>query len=643
MPVTAFILWMVTGNAFRAASPMVCVVASYLSGKAVLGACKCWFPDLNINFDDSCILFIVLALCVDYAFFLWTRFSDIRSRHPAPEDYYVALVAAVHKSGTVIVISNCFVTIAYGCTMLFPSMNLWGYLALYLQAVVACVMSMVYSLMLLPALAAYLPELFDGNTFWSIWERLPKPHDLWLQWARVVTRKPHMFRILLVCYACMLYCILPLRRDKPSFDIEVQGVRHDLIEAQALTQFESKFSVGMLMPVTFVVEAERLRPAEYSLGEEDSDFKNVALSADYGNQFCAFTELIAEATKGMDCEVTQNDMFGLWWVPRPRFFGLMAPGPNSCATGDPRIASMIARYQRVKDPISHMPPRIQKLIPHVLLNSLSHDGSMMQLKVMTKFRPTSPEAYHFDQVARDLIKKAEETTFESEGEVYQLRVRHSSAMQIQVDASVGQRKALPKVLGLFAPLAALTIGLWFRSAFLAIKLALTVLVPIATTFGIAVAVYQMGALDFLGIRMLEGTQGLDFRMITLTGGILFGFAMDYDLFLFVRVYEYRQAGYDNLSAVKRAMVETGPVITTVGSMMAFSFFCIMCSHTVFLRTMGFIFTVGVSFDVLVVRTMIAPIFLSMAETLNYWPGKMPTPCKSWDCPSCSLPSGSQHA
>jgi uncharacterized membrane protein YdfJ with MMPL/SSD domain len=290
---------------------------------------------------------------------------------------------------------------------------------------------------------------------------------------------------------------------------------------------------------------------------------------------------------------------------------------------------MISSYERVRDPLARMPPRLLKLIPPMLLHSLSIDGTQMQLKVMTHFRPTSPEAYDFDSVLRELIEKAQ-TTFESGGQRYAFRVMHASPMQIQVDASTGQKRALPLILGLFAPLSALTIGLWFRSAFLAVELALTVVVPIVATYGMAIAVYQMNMLEPLGISMLQGTAGLDFRMMILTAGILFGFAMDYDLFLFVRVYEYRQAGYDNLSAVKRSLVETGPVITTVGTMMAFSFFCIMCEHTMFCRTMGFVFTVGVSWDVFIVRTMIAPIFLSIAENLNYWPGKMPKPFKSWD-------------
>lgn len=268
-------------------------------------------------------------------------------------------------------------------------------------------------------------------------------------------------------------------------------------------------------------------------------------------------------------------------------------------------------------------------VPSMLRSSLSRDGRRLQLKVLTPFRPSSPEALHFDQEVRQLLQKGSRDIVVG-GKRFRIQGAHTSAMQITVDAAAGLARAMPKVLGIFLPLAAIAISFTFRSAFLSLKLGLTVIIPIITTYGLAVVVYQLNGLGFLGCDMLKAQGGIDFRMIVLTAGILFGFAMDYDLFLFVRVFEYRSEGFDNLSAVKRAVAETGPVITTAGTLMVCSFFCIMCSHTVFLRTMGFIFTVGVLFDVYIVRTMIAPVFLVMGENLNYWPGKMPVPMKRWD-------------
>jgi predicted RND superfamily exporter protein len=633
-PIFSFILWMVTGNVFRAVSPMICVGASYITGKGALGVWKFFSPTLNVNFDDSAVLFIVLALCVDYALFLWTRFHDLRSTFSSPEEYSVVLVAALHKSGMVIVISNLFVSLAWLSGMLLPYMNIWGYLGLYFQAVIACAFSAIYVCTVLPALAAAFPNAFDGQDAlaarWHgvIWDNLPSSHDLWLRWSRIVTRKPLMFVILAVAYTFMLLCIIPLTQYKPSFDVQSQGVRRDVIEVKALEQFEKKFHSGMLSPVTIVLTAEPLD----QLGDEDNSFTNVALSPEYGGLFCEFAEQVMLATKGKDCEVDADDMLGLWWVPRPRLFGLLTPGDNGCAADFPRIRWLYEEYESVPNPFSEMPEDLVGRVPAVLKDSLSKDGRQMELQVMTKFRASGPESYHLNEIMAELVATFH-TSFETGGRRYALSVDYASAMQVQVEASLGLMHACPKILRIFGPLAAIAIAVWFESAFLGFKLALTVIVPIMTTYGLAVAVYQMGMLNWLGIDMLMGTGGLDFRIIILTAGLLFGFAMDYGLFLVIRVYEYRLAGYDNLSAVKRSLVETGPVITTAGTMMICSFFCIMCSRTVFLRTMGFIFVVGVSFDVFVIRTMIAPVFLIIGEGLNYWPREMPVPVKSWDGPS----------
>jgi len=666
VPVCGLILWMVIGNMHRALSPMLCVGAAYMTGKGLVGFCKTCWPSLNVNFDDSCVLFIVLALCVDYALFFWSRFNDERDRRTGANAYQLSLVSALHHSGMVIIISNSFVTLAYACTLLMPYLNIWAYLGLYIQAMGGCATAGMYSVTLTPALAAAFPRVFDHGgdpcapLQKALWSCLPQPQNLWKRWARLITRGPQMFLVPLLAYACMLpFLGLVFWHYRPSFDSEVQGSRHDIIEQQALARFEGHFNLGQLYPVTLVLHAEAQGPARPRLagdlnsmlqtglsaghadrepaallavplgdnsGDSHQTTSNVALSLEFGRVTCQIAEQILRETKGKDCEVKPSDVLGLWWMPTANSSGAL--GPHRCTVSEP-AALLVSSFQHVREPMRHIPPDIKKQLPTMLQESLSHDGHRMLLKVMPAFRPTSPEAFSLDQILREKILK-ENRTFESGGQRYSLSARHTSSMQVQVDASIGLGEAVPKVLGIFVPLVAIAIGIAFCSAFLAIKLGLTVIVPIISTYGMAIAVYQLGWLDCLGVEMFRQSGGLDFRMMVLTAGILFGFAMDYDLFLFVRVYEHRMQGYDNISAVRRALAETGPVITTAGTMMVVSFFFIMCSHTVFLRTMGFIFTVGVLFDVYVVRTMIAPVFLSIAESLNYWPRKMPPVTKAWE-------------
>ncbi|CAK0873975.1 unnamed protein product, partial [Prorocentrum cordatum] len=110
MPICAFILWMVVGNVFRATTPMLVVGASFLSGQSAVVAAKEVFPGLDVNFDDSMALFVVLALAVDYALFFWTRFNQERDRC---QDYGEAVLVTLHRSSQVIIVSNVFVTMAY--------------------------------------------------------------------------------------------------------------------------------------------------------------------------------------------------------------------------------------------------------------------------------------------------------------------------------------------------------------------------------------------------------------------------------------------------------------------------------------------------------------------------------------------------
>ena len=50
----------------------------------------------------------------------------------------------------------------------------------------------------------------------------------------------------------------------------------------------------------------------------------------------------------------------------------------------------------------------------------------------------------------------------------------------------------------------------------------------------------------------------------MTFSILVGLALDYDLFLFTRVKEYRHQGYTNRAAIIKGVDKTGGIITAAG-------------------------------------------------------------------------------
>mmetsp|Transcript_39734 Transcript_39734/g.123342 ORF Transcript_39734/g.123342 Transcript_39734/m.123342 type:complete len:923 (+) Transcript_39734:98-2866(+) len=700
VPLSCILLWLFVGNVFRVLTPVVCMIAAYLSGQATVGIVKTFAPGLNVNYDDSFVLFIDLALCVDYALFLWTRFAFERARH----EYKEAVRLSLQTSGTVILVSNFFVVVAWTCTLSFPGLNLWGFQALYVEALSGCAFAGLWSLTFTPSMAVAFPQLFDnGDSLCSklhqgIWELCPEPQSFWKPWAKRITSKPLMLVLPLLAYACMVPFIATLSRYQPSYDIQRQGSRRDTLEHEALEQFEHHFRVGLLSPITLVVEADEVKqprsqakasswpspvlgavstsgagrdpevaevpealvPELLSLSNTrtasadvasllqhglmattphhatqqphwrrllreaspgimkaaGAAIRKLALNPDFGDIVCKVAEAIMNKTRGRQYEIQMADMLSIWWLPPES-------GKSGCSVG---TAKMVLRrgISLESGVLGRLPPVLQK--------SISKDGKKVQLKLFTRFSPSSPQAVALDHLLRSQFESQLESgtnMLSIGGRDYKVKVHHTSAVARQVEANKEMARAAPKIFGIFVALIAVLITATFRSAFLSVKLALTVLLPIVSTYGVAVAIYQLNVLGGLGSEILSGTDGLDFRMVYVTPGVLFGLAMDYDLFLFARVYELRLEGYDNISAVRRALAETGPVITAAGVLMAISFFAIMLSNTMLFRTLGFVFFFGVTFDVFVVRTCIAPVFLCLAERLNYWPAVMPKASKSW--------------
>ena len=79
----------------------------------------------------------------------------------------------------------------------------------------------------------------------------------------------------------------------------------------------------------------------------------------------------------------------------------------------------------------------------------------------------------------------------------------------------------------------------FRSLVVAVTALVTIAFTLVFVFGSAVAVYQTGVLDAVGIAALSQSGGLVWMVPVMTFTIVVGLAVDYDVFLLTRVLEYR--------------------------------------------------------------------------------------------------------
>src|SRR5205085_10977488 len=98
----------------------------------------------------------------------------------------------------------------------------------------------------------------------------------------------------------------------------------------------------------------------------------------------------------------------------------------------------------------------------------------------------------------------------------------------------------------------------FGSVLLPVKAVLMSALSLGATFGVLVAVFQLGH----GAGLLNVTpEPLQPGMIVLIGAIVFGLSTDYETFLLSRMIEARNAGMSTPDAVRTGLVRTGRTIS----------------------------------------------------------------------------------
>ncbi|MBB0994973.1 MMPL family transporter [Dietzia sp. SLG510A3-3B2-2] len=172
---------------------------------------------------------------------------------------------------------------------------------------------------------------------------------------------------------------------------------------------------------------------------------------------------------------------------------------------------------------------------------------------------------------------------------------------IYEDISDRLTEVLLPYVGIVLALAFVLLMLVFRSIWVPLIAALGFGLSVAATFGITVAIWQEG---WLGI-ISDPQPVISFLPIMLIG-IVFGLAMDYQVFLVSRMREGWVHGKTAHNAVANGFKHGARVVTAAALIMISVFAAFMLIDEQFIKVMGFALAVAVLFDAFVVRMTIIP-------------------------------------
>ncbi|HEY3337635.1 MAG TPA: MMPL family transporter [Propionicimonas sp.] len=185
----------------------------------------------------------------------------------------------------------------------------------------------------------------------------------------------------------------------------------------------------------------------------------------------------------------------------------------------------------------------------------------------------------------------------------------AGATVANIDIAQRLAEALPGYLAVVVGISVLLLLLVFRSLLVPLIATVGFLLSVAAAFGASVAVYQWG---WLGpIFGVETPAPLLAFLPVLAIGILFGLAMDYQVFLVSGMREAWTQGGNAKVAVRSGFSHSSRVITAAALIMTAVFSSFMLSPITVVKPIGFILTAGVLFDAFIVRMTLVPAVMSV--------------------------------
>lgn len=158
-------------------------------------------------------------------------------------------------------------------------------------------------------------------------------------------------------------------------------------------------------------------------------------------------------------------------------------------------------------------------------------------------------------------------------------------------------------------LSVILLAMVFRSVWVPIKATLGYLLSVGAAFGAVVAVFQWGWLSDL-FNVHHAGPVLSFMPIILMG-VLFGLAMDYEVFLVSRIREEVVHGADSRVAIRRGFVSSARVVTAAAIIMFAVFAAFVPEGDPSIKVIALGLAVGVFVDAFIVRMTLVPAVLQL--------------------------------
>jgi RND superfamily putative drug exporter len=530
------------------------------------------FPAFVLN-----VLFsLTLGVGVDYNLFLLSRFKEERLKGNSVDD---SILTMMRYAGHTIFTSGITLIIALAGLILFPYNVISGIgVGVAFSIAVLLMVNLTFTPALVSIIGNWLEkpgeEVKDKAKAAEI-ERKATSKSIWYRVGKKATQYNYWI------IAIVLLLTIPLSIQIYNQDARSESIFYTPKGYESRDGFEllqDKFGAGTILPLQLVVVPQE--------GDVWSD-------STFDRMQTVITRLITETS------LDEYSFFSHVWMDGSAINSDISATYRNSSSGSYNSSSglmyrtfsagLISQSEGLKD---------MAATAHIVL-------------------PGDP----FSKDANDLVEKMKvimNEVFQDDFDWGISGFAHTLQEAIEITSKYTPIVILVVLLGIYA-----LVGIMFRSALLPARLILTIGLTVSFIYGTAVVVFEYDT--FLNEIFPELDKiSVTFWMVPIvTFSIIIGLGMDYDIFTIERIKENVWNGMENNEAIAYGIAKTGRIITGAGLIMMVAFGGLMFSSTAFLIQFGFILAFAVFLDTFVVRTLLVPAIMSMAEDYNWWPTKPP--------------------
>ncbi|GAA0969010.1 Membrane protein YdfJ [Nocardioides aquaticus] len=220
-----------------------------------------------------------------------------------------------------------------------------------------------------------------------------------------------------------------------------------------------------------------------------------------------------------------------------------------------------------------------------------------------------------DEATSDLVKSLREPDNDI-AQTNEVELGVTGFTAIGIDMSDKLADVLPLYLAIIIVLSVLILMLVFRSIIVPIKATAGFLLSILATFGATTAVFQWGWLSSL-FGFDTGGPLMSFMPIIVTG-ILYGLAMDYEVFLVSSMREAHIHGQPARQSVVHGFDQASRVVVAAAIIMVAVFSGFIFSHDIMIKQIGFALAAGILIDAFIVRLTLVPALMAVFDERGWW-------------------------